>query len=98
VDVKRIAKYLGMKADQFQKEYTEIDEDGDQVMRITPCHFLNEDNTCQIYEVRPKACRAYPHTDEIPFSAKLKLHARNLAVCPAAELIVSRMKASFKNK
>lgn len=27
-----------------------------------PCPKLKGDNTCRIYEKRPKACRAYPHT------------------------------------
>ncbi len=91
-DAKRIAKHLGMKLSKFQDEYLTIDEDGDMVMRTTPCVFLQEDNYCLIYEYRPKACREYPHTNNLEFSKHLKLHEKNARYCPGVFHILERLK------
>ena len=64
-DIIRIAKYLRIKPSEFTEKYLRIDEDMDYVLQSVPCSFLGEDNYCSIYEVRPKACREYPHTDRI---------------------------------
>lgn len=90
-DISRIARHLGMKNAQFQETYLVMDEDGDMVMNTTPCPFLQEDYTCLIYEFRPKACRQYPHTDQMEFSQHLELHAVNARHCPAVFHILERM-------
>ncbi len=90
-DINRIAKHLGMKPAAFQDEYIVVDEDGDMVMKTTPCPFLLEDHACLIYEHRPRACREYPHTDQLEFSQHLKLHSQNVGHCPAVFHIVERM-------
>ena len=90
-DISRIAKHLGMKSAVFQEEYLRQDEDGDTVMKTTPCPFLLEDNACLIYEYRPRACREYPHTGQEEFSQHLKLHAVNSRHCPAVFHILERM-------
>lgn len=90
-DARRIAKYLGMKEGDFVDAYLRIDEDGDQVMKTTPCPFLDEQNYCRIYEVRPKACAEYPHTDMRDFCKHASLHLRNAQWCPAAARIVNQI-------
>lgn len=91
-DSARIAKHLGMKLSKFQEEYLVEDEDRDMVMKTTPCTFLQADNTCLIYEHRPKACREYPHTNAYEFSKNLKLHVKNAHYCPGVFHILERMK------
>ena len=45
-----------------------------------------------IYEVRPKACREFPHTDR-PKIYQIAQHTqKNVAICPAAFEIVEKMK------
>lgn len=90
-DINRIAKHLGMKNAEFQEEYIVVDEDGDMVMKTTPCPFLLADHACMIYEHRPRACREYPHTDQLEFSQHLKLHKQNVGHCPAVFHIIERM-------
>ena len=91
-DSGRIARHLGMKVAEFEAAYLIVDEDGDTVMNQSPCPFLQEDHSCLIYEVRPKACRKYPHTDANQFSAEIKLHAQNALYCPAVFHILQAMK------
>ena len=62
-DITRIAKHFRMKLPAFEEMYLQVDEDGDKVFKSMPCPFLGPDNLCDIYDVRPKACAAFPHTD-----------------------------------
>ncbi len=92
-DVERIAKFFRMKPQKFEETYLRRDEDGDLVLQEVPCTFLGADNYCSIYEVRPKACREYPHTDRKKFQQISNLTLKNVAICPAAYNIVEKMKA-----
>lgn len=91
-DIERIAKHFRMKPQQFIDTYLQIDEDNDYVLQRVPCAFLGYDNYCSIYEVRPKACREYPHTDRKKFHQIANLTLKNTAICPAAFHIVEAMK------
>ncbi len=97
-DVKRISKHLSLSKKQFEKKYTIIDEDGDMVFKKSPCVFLEEDNACSIYEVRPEACRSYPHTDKSIFKHGAEWHAINVVYCPAVYHVLERMKAMLASK
>ncbi|TVZ55345.1 hypothetical protein OD91_0591 [Lutibacter sp. Hel_I_33_5] len=93
VDIERISKHLKMKVSAFEKQYLERDEDDFMVLKSAPCTFLDEsDNTCFIYNVRPKACAEYPHTNRKKFSQITNLTIENTAVCPAAYNIVEALK------
>ncbi len=92
-DVDRIAKHLKMKSHQFESQYLRIDEDNDWVLKETPCTFLAADNYCMIYDVRPKACREYPHTNRKKFHQISSITMHNVEICPAAYNIVEKMKS-----
>jgi hypothetical protein len=62
------------------------------VLKSVPCTFLDSDNKCFIYDVRPKACREFPHTDRKKFNQITDLTLLNVAICPAAYNIVEKMK------
>ena len=91
-DIKRIAKFFKMKEQQFIETYLRLDEENDYVLQTVPCTFLGADNYCSIYEVRPKACREFPHTDRKKFQQISNLTLKNVAICPAAYNIVEEMK------
>ena len=94
-DIGRIARHLRIKPSEFIEKYLRIDEDKDYVLQQVPCAFLGEDNRCSIYDVRPKACREFPHTDRIKQNQILKLTQKNVAVCPAVYEIVEKLKSIF---
>lgn len=94
-DSARIAKVLGLKVAEFEEKYLTQDEDGDRVMNASPCPFLLENNYCQIYEHRPKACRQYPHTGDFEFANNLNLHSINSQYCPGVFHILERMMKSI---
>lgn len=95
-DINRIAKHFKMKPATFIDTYLRIDEDNDYVLQNVPCSFLGADNYCGIYEVRPKACREYPHTDRRKITQIASITIANTAICPAAFQIVERMKEALK--
>ena len=92
VDVKRISKKMKLSTREFESNYLKRDEDGDLVLQSSPCTFLNDDNTCSIYEVRPQACREYPHTDRKKVIQVMKLTEKNMLICPAVSRILFELR------
>ena len=90
-DAARIAKSFGMKPTEFEAQYLVVDEDGDTVINNTPCPFLQKDNMCLIYDIRPKACRQFPHTNNLDFSKNMKLHNMNAQICAGVFHILRRL-------
>ncbi|RDK83220.1 YkgJ family cysteine cluster protein [Marinirhabdus gelatinilytica] len=95
-DIERIAKHFRMKPQQFIETYLRVDEDNDYVLQEVPCTFLGADNYCSIYDVRPKACSEFPHTDRRKFQQISNLTLKNIAICPAAFNILEAMKSRLK--
>jgi len=91
-DITRISKYLRLKEYQFIEQYLYRDEDDFMVLRNSPCTFLDHDNSCFIYNVRPKACREYPHTNRKKFIQITNLTLKNTEVCPAVYNIIEALK------
>ena len=91
-DISRISKYLKMKEHQFISMYLDRDQDDFMVLKSAPCTFLAEDNSCLIYDVRPKACSEYPHTNRKKFIKITDLTLKNTEVCPAVFNIIENLK------
>ena len=97
-DIERIAKHLRMKSVDFEQKFLKTDEENDKVLQDLPCWFLNSDNTCSIYEVRPKACREFPHTDRKKIYQINHLTIKNTIICPAAFEFVEKMQKNMDKK
>ena len=95
-DIERLSKHLKIRPSAFTFNYLRIDEDGDYIFREMPCPFLMDDNTCTIYEERPKACREYPHTDRKKFHQLFELTLKNSFICPAVYQILEELKDHYK--
>ena len=87
-DIRRISKHLRVKEGKFISDYLRMDEEQDYVLKSSPCSFLDNDNSCSIYDVRPLACREYPHTDRKNMFQVLEITAENSLICPAVARIV----------
>ncbi|AAN58421.1 YkgJ family cysteine cluster protein [Streptococcus mutans] len=90
-DISRIAKHFRMRLPVFEDMYLRVDEDNDKVFKSMPCPFLGEDNLCFIYDVRPKACREFPHTDRKKIYQINHLTIQNTLICPAVYLFVEKL-------
>ncbi len=96
-DIKRIAKALRIKEGELVERYLKLDEDGDYVTQGSPCPFLAEDNTCNIYDDRPSDCARYPYTDEDVLLKRVQLTLKNATVCPATFYVLERLREITPN-
>lgn len=90
-DIKRIAKHLKMKDGDLINQYLRVDEEGDYVMRATPCSFLGADNYCSIYEARPSDCERFPYTDEDVILKRPNITLKNSSFCPAVYYVLEKL-------
>ena len=65
-DVEAIARFLGLSRIDFLNAYCLSDDDGDLHLADTAgdCVFLDGENRCKIYPVRPKQCETWPFWTE----------------------------------
>jgi len=94
-DISRISKHLKMKDEKFIDFYLQRDTDDFMVLKTAPCTFLDQDNSCSIYDVRPKACSEYPHTNRKKFIKITDLTLQNTEICPAVFNIVETLKSKL---
>jgi len=90
-DIKRISKRLRMKESAFIEEYLRVDEDGDYVVKSSPCPFLQDDNVCSIYEDRPSDCARFPYTDEDVIIKRKSLTLKNSSFCPITYYVLEKL-------
>lgn len=92
-DIKRIAKHLRLRESELIDKYLRVDEEGDFVVKASPCPFLGADNFCSIYEVRPSDCARFPYTDEDVLVKRPQLTLKNATFCPATFYVLDRLSA-----
>ena len=90
-DIKRISRHLKLKESVFIDTYLKLDEEGDYVVKQTPCPFLGSNNFCSIYDVRPSDCSRFPYTDEDVFFKRQQLTLKNATFCPAVYHVLEQM-------
>lgn len=93
-DIKRISRHLRLKESVFIDQYLKLDEEGDYVVKSTPCAFLGGDNRCSIYEVRPSDCSRFPYTDEDVFFKRQSITLKNATFCPAVFNVLEKLRSA----
>lgn len=93
-DINRIAKHLHMPVDDFIKKYVTKNSEDLVEFKHVPCSFLQEDNTCQIYEVRPQECIGYPYLDKDVTTRCIQFFG-NAEVCPIVFNVLENAKKEF---
>lgn len=95
-DIERIAQHLRLRPSEFISRYLRVDEDKDYVLKQIPCIFLDEQNYCSIYTIKPKACGDYPHTNRKNIKEISNLTFQNAMMCPAVAKILDNIEAKIK--
>lgn len=90
-DVKRISKHLGLKESVFIDTYLNVDDEGDFVVKSTPCPFLGSGNRCSIYEARPSDCARFPYTNEDVLIKRQPLTLKNASFCPITFYVLDKL-------
>jgi len=90
-DIKRISRHLKMRESELIDTYLKLDEDGDYVVKQTPCPFLGADNFCGIYEVRPSDCERFPYTNEDVLIKRQQITLKNSSFCPIVYYVLEKL-------
>ncbi len=94
-DIKRISAHLKMTPKAFYDKWLTKEEDSNDIInKSTPCQFLNKDNKCSIYEVRPRDCSGFPHFSKKDVLDYTHVYTENIHRCPATLLWVEKMEKS----
>lgn len=70
-EAERIADYLGYSLKEFTEKFTKLGESRSGLILEeknddAACVFLNSDNSCAVYPVRPQQCRDFPYEWNYP--------------------------------
>ena len=86
-----------MTVSEFRQKWLHREKGGDRdwLNKTTPCQFLNSDNTCKIYDVRPDDCAGFPHFPK-KFKHYSHVHKQNVELCPATYRMVEKMMERMK--
>ena len=90
-DIRRISKHLKLKESVFIDTYLRLDQEGDYVVKSSPCPFLGSDNACSIYEDRPSDCARFPYTDEDVLYKRPALTLKNSSFCPIVYTVLEEL-------
>ena len=65
-EIDRLADYMKIDPEDFLEKYVEVTPDGDHLTLIMKkddsCIFLQENNVCQVNDVKPDQCSGFPNT------------------------------------
>ena len=80
----KIAEFLGLSLEQFNRRHTLSDDRGNRILRFESgrCTFL-KDHTCQIHEVKPVQCRTWPFWEELLKSEQI-YRREVMSFCPGS--------------
>lgn len=97
-DIDRIAKHVGMTSQEYCDKYLGQDPTRDIMNRKSPCHFLDKNNRCTIYEIRPLSCRRFPNTQRKDFISCKSLNSLNVQYCPITYHVVKNLKRKLDDE
>jgi len=95
-DIHRIAQHSNMSIADFKKQWLYKDKSGDWMNVKQPCQFLQPDNMCSIYTVRPADCAGFPHLTKKKMVDYIHVHKQNVEYCPATYTFVEKMERLWK--
>lgn len=91
-DIARLAPRLGMSVEEFHEKYVTMAVFDEKILKTQPCVFLGEDNTCSVYDDRPKVCRDFPYLHAKDFRSRTYMMIDNTAVCPIVYNVWNELK------
>lgn len=95
-DIKRLAAHLGLPVKQFRDDFIEVGSEKGAVAEFStmPCPFLR-DNSCSVYDCRPRDCRSYPHLHNKDFVFRMNQAYDNCSVCPIVFNVYEGLKSEL---
>lgn len=94
-EAEKLAQHINMDLPAMKKQFLEESEQGQLIMNIIPCYFLNG-TKCSIYENRFSGCREFPYLDQDNFSSRLFALLIHYEKCPIIFNVVEALKIRLK--
>ena len=92
LDVKRLTAGLNLAEEQVHQRYLQAGEEPNSTtFKARPCPFLS-DHKCMVYDLRPDACRSYPHLHQPDRVFSLTGIVANYSICPIVFNVFERLK------
>lgn len=91
-EANEIAAFLQIARDEFDEKYVEKGGSGYMIMNTIPCHFLQADNCCSVYEKRFEGCREFPALHLPQFNKRLFTVFMHYDRCPIIFNVVEKLK------
>ena len=86
-DAERIAKHFNLDLKEWIKNHCRTSHDGRFILESKPedgrCIYLNKDKKCDIYEVKPSQCSAFPFWGENLISERS--WSKTKQICPGID-------------
>lgn len=96
-DIRRLANRLGLRVASFKDRFLRQDEGGEGlILKSLPCPFLR-DNTCTVYDIRPRDCRLFPNLHKRGFVFRLIGMVHICSVCPIVFGVFEGLKRRFRH-
>lgn len=91
-----LAKNDNFSRDYFIENFTMLDEfENLRYLKDVPCKYLSG-KKCSIYDIRPGACRSYPHIHKNSFNSRTLGVLSNCEVCPIVFNVWESLKEEFR--
>jgi Fe-S-cluster containining protein len=96
-DIERLSRGLGISYGNFKERFLVKDDKNYSegfIFNKKPCPFLKR-NLCSYYELRPEACRSFPHLHKEEFVFRLIGVVENCDVCPIVFNVYEKLKVKL---
>ena len=87
-----ISNELNMSVEEFKERYILKEIPGGYVLKGEGCPFMQEDNKCAIYQIRPEACSSFPHLHKDNINHRLEELLDNSLICPIVYYVLEELK------
>ncbi|RCW50460.1 MULTISPECIES: YkgJ family cysteine cluster protein [unclassified Halanaerobium] len=92
-----ISHEFNISVEKFKKKYIEKEIPGGYVLKGDSCPFMQEDNKCTIYQIRPEACSSFPHLYKDNINHRLIELLDNSLICPIVYYVLEELKEELLN-
>ncbi len=96
-DIERFSRGLGISPENFEERFLVKNDKNyseELIFNRKPCPFL-KGNLCSQYELRPEACRSFPHLHKEGFVSRLIGVVENCELCPIVFNVYEQLKAEL---
>lgn len=88
----RLSQRLKLSNEAFTKSYLEKGLGEKMIINTMPCHFLQKDGACKIYEDRFLGCREFPALDKPGIGSRLFTVFMHYDRCPIVFEVIENLK------